>query len=561
MESSELLRWTNEQIRLRHDQTRDFTVENFFSDWSDGFAYHSILYNYRPDLTTLDFCAQPESNQTLCEKLFEVYESQLGIKRLFHPKQLEQKSAALENITYVGAIHCYFHSNNYKIDKELGKVCVTPCYEVSGGVTPEVTSEDAAIRLSTKLFARKSLEERIEILSRLDGVVLDEKKSSEMTIAEESENSDGNEDQSAAETNPFSSEKEQDKQSEKNSDSDETNNLTDDASVNNKSVNNKSVNNNNDSESSGNEINEDKNPFGEEESEINQTADSTNPFGEDFSDEEGDQEGENPPGNPFGSEEEEEHPPGNPFGDFEEVVKKAPPRPSAPPKRPPPPKLRPKKKQAPLPPVDAVPFDPSRPRRPPPPRPKEKAPGHGHPLIKRDVENNEEKIKSEMSALEAEMSQLETQGAKLEDMLRFSDNSGQWGQDDDGLMTEWLSIVKKRNELGRRDTELGYRLRLTRLEMKHAELELEMRKLLSKPVKSPAEEEAEARIMSEIVAIVDKKDKIVQNLEEERERADIEDSAMSAEPKVKIKDKKTRKSVSIKKIKSVLGKKKDKKKS
>ena len=81
-------------------------------------------------------------------------------------------------------------------------------------------------------------------------------------------------------------------------------------------------------------------------------------------------------------------------------------------------------------------------------------------------------------------------------------------------MKEWLSIVKKRNELGRRDTELGYRyvcqplirickkfpitslcevnqpkkclnrhifsLRLTRLEMKHAELELEMRKLLSK---------------------------------------------------------------------------------
>ena len=34
---------------------------------------------------------------------------------------------------------------------------------------------------------------------------------------------------------------------------------------------------------------------------------------------------------------------------------------------------------------------------------------------------------------------------------------------------------------------------------------------------------------------MDKKDKIVQNLEEERERADIEDSAMSAEQKVKIK--------------------------
>ena len=50
MESSELLRWTNEQIRLRHDQKRDFKVENFFSDWADGFAYHSILYNVNNNL-------------------------------------------------------------------------------------------------------------------------------------------------------------------------------------------------------------------------------------------------------------------------------------------------------------------------------------------------------------------------------------------------------------------------------------------------------------------------------------------------------------------------------
>ena len=77
-----------------------------------------------------------------------------------------------------------------------------------------------------------------------------------------------------------------------------------------------------------------------------------------------------------------------------------------------------------------------------------------------------------MNEIENEMKLLEAQGAKLEDMLRFSNNSDNWGkvclyekkiflktklQDDDGLMKEWLTIVKKRNHLGRRDTELGYR--------------------------------------------------------------------------------------------------------
>jgi len=41
--------------------------------------------------------------------------------------------------------------------------------------------------------------------------------------------------------------------------------------------------------------------------------------------------------------------------------------------------------------------------------------------------------------------------------------------------------------------------------------------------------------MDEIVIIVDKKDKIVQNIELERERAEIEDIAMSVENKIHIK--------------------------
>ena len=62
--------------------------------------------------------------------------------------------------------------------------------------------------------------------------------------------------------------------------------------------------------------------------------------------------------------------------------------------------------------------------RPPPPRPKGVAPGHGHPLIKRGVNNNESDIRAQMEDVESEMKNLEIQGAKLEDMLRFKTNSG-----------------------------------------------------------------------------------------------------------------------------------------
>ena len=191
----------------------------------------------------------------------------------------------------------------------------------------------------------------------------------------------------------------------------------------------------------------DNNPFGESDEESDEKlvlevsdaevasdekqADSTNPFGDASDDEDDEDENSSEqPGNPFGDDQEEEkddeEAPGNPFGE-PDVKAKPPPRPTAPPKRPPPPTVPPKKKQAPLPPPNVVAFDPGRPRRPPPPRPKDKAPGHGHPLIKRDVQSNEDILKTEMNEIEDEMKQLEMQGAKLEDMLRFSTNSGNWG--------------------------------------------------------------------------------------------------------------------------------------
>ena len=48
MESSELLKWVEEQIRHRNLTERKVEVKNFYSDWSDGVAYHAILFNVSP---------------------------------------------------------------------------------------------------------------------------------------------------------------------------------------------------------------------------------------------------------------------------------------------------------------------------------------------------------------------------------------------------------------------------------------------------------------------------------------------------------------------------------
>jgi len=303
----------------------------------------------------------------------------------------------------------------------LGTCVNTPCYD-----SAELSDEEKP-RLSAKLFARKSLEDRINTLNKADGVIF--KPSTEMIIedppnivipsGDQPEKPERSFENIHQENNPFA---------DVSSDaSEETENCSPIPEASHSEDDNNNVDENSDDSDTNNPFGDDSDAEEEEITKEDQTADSTNPFGDPSDGEESDPEKENP-GNPFGSaSEEDEGPPGNPFGD-PDVKAKPPPRPSKPPTRPPPPNLKPKKKKAPLPPPDVAAFHPGRPRRPPPPRPKGMAPGHGHPLIKRGVENDEEGLKAEMKSLEEEMRDLESQGAKLEDMLRFSNNSGNWGQ-------------------------------------------------------------------------------------------------------------------------------------
>jgi hypothetical protein len=44
MESSELFKWADDQLKKLHPHTT-LEITNFSSDWADGVLYHAILYN------------------------------------------------------------------------------------------------------------------------------------------------------------------------------------------------------------------------------------------------------------------------------------------------------------------------------------------------------------------------------------------------------------------------------------------------------------------------------------------------------------------------------------
>lgn len=530
-------------------------VENWDRDWANGKVYLAILRKYRPDLI------EDDSGYTI-EDIFDHIEENLCLPILVDPRDI----TALENFSFVAQLKQYFESKDFLIDKEIPKRSIPKSY----------SDLDIKRPLCSRLFARKSVQDRIDELKSFDGItlsnsmpqVMDSVKTSEETKIEN--NSD---------TNPFGDSSDEIENDEIENDDienvrrkkiDEHRLRVDQIS------NDVEITNTIDASGSLTSCNEGTiNPFGEDEVEEDDKPNSTNPFGSDSEDEnskesDSEEQKENST-NPFGSGDEnevqcEDETPGNPFGDFEEENEDEnnPFASKTPPKRPPPPKISPvkpvrKKKQAPPPPVESA----NRPKRPPPPKPKAKAaPGFGHPLIKRTVENDEESLKLEMEKIDQEIAELEKNATKLEDMLRFSngDSSTGWKKDSD-LMSEWMAIVKQRNELTRRDRELGYRLRLTRLEMKHAELEFEMRKILHKTPDTVTSEEKkrEQEIMEELVTLVNKRDEMIETIELERQRLDNEESnnntPLNIQSPAKVKKKR---GVSIKKLKSFV-KKKDKK--
>ncbi|XP_074546014.1 MICAL-like protein 1 isoform X2 [Halichoeres trimaculatus] len=194
-----------------------------------------------------------------------------------------------------------------------------------------------------------------------------------------------------------------------------------------------------------------------------------------------------------------------------------------------------------------------RPARPP-------APGHGFPLIKRKVQSDQyipvEDIHGEMSQLEKQLDELEHRGVELEKKLRDNPND----EDEENLLVDWFTLIHEKHLLVRREAELVYTAKQQNLEERQADVEYELRCLLNKPDKDWTEEDKsrEQELMAELVTIIEQRNQIVNNMDQDRQREEEEDKLMEAmlkkkdfhkEPEVEQQKKKSAKFKPIKVLK------------
>ncbi|KAF0037801.1 hypothetical protein F2P81_010675 [Scophthalmus maximus] len=164
-----------------------------------------------------------------------------------------------------------------------------------------------------------------------------------------------------------------------------------------------------------------------------------------------------------------------------------------------------------------------RPARPP-------APGHGFPLIKRKVQSDQfipvEDIQGEMGQLEKQLDELEQRGVELEKKLRDTPND----EDEERLLVDWFTLIHEKHLLVRREAELVYTAKQQNLEERQADVEYELRCLLNKPEKDWTEEDKsrEQELMAELVTIIEQRNQIVNNMDQDRQREEEEDKVMEA---------------------------------
>ncbi|XP_037942380.1 EH domain-binding protein 1-like isoform X2 [Teleopsis dalmanni] len=124
-------------------------------------------------------------------------------------------------------------------------------------------------------------------------------------------------------------------------------------------------------------------------------------------------------------------------------------------------------------------------------------------------------IESELEALEREQEAIDKKASSLEEKLRaVMGGNPKTEETEEQLLSQWFTLVNKKNALLRRQMQLNILEQESDLERKYTMLNEELRaaQAVEDWRKTEAQREKERLLLEELVAIVDKRDQLVQHL-------------------------------------------------
>ncbi|KAJ8345243.1 hypothetical protein SKAU_G00294360 [Synaphobranchus kaupii] len=169
-----------------------------------------------------------------------------------------------------------------------------------------------------------------------------------------------------------------------------------------------------------------------------------------------------------------------------------------------------------------------KPKAPEDPRPP--APGHVFPVMKRKVQSAQlvpvEDIQVEMRELEHHLNLLELRGVELERNLRGCQSDEQ----EETVLVDWFTLIHQKHMMVRREAELVYTEKQQNLEERQAGVEYELRCLLNKPEREWSKDDRmrEQQLMAKLVAIIEERNHIINRIDQDKQRQQVEDRLLTA---------------------------------